>query len=209
MINSWDKLTVGKYQEIKEIINNSTDEYEMRTEILSILTDIDVEDLLELPIGRYNHLLQNMNFLLEERRPKMVNTKYVLEGQTFEVMLNVEKMTAAQFIDYQNYAKDVDKNLINILTVFLIPKGHKYNEGYDITEVARIIKDNMSVNDAAALSAFFLECYKALLTTTVRYLTRKMKRLAKKEKNKEVVEKMMEAIAHLEKSGNGLVSLTE
>lgn len=209
MINSWDKLTIGKYQEIKEIINSGADDYEIKTEILSVLTDIDVEELLDMPIGRYNHLLQNMNFLLEERRPKMVNTKYVLEGQTFEVMLNVEKMTAAQFIDYQNYAKDVDKNLINILTVFLIPKGHKYNDGYDIKEVARIIKDNLNVTEATALSAFFLEWYKGLLKATVSYLTRKMKRLAKKEKNKEVAEKMMEAIAHLEKSGNGLQSLTE
>lgn len=209
MIDSYDKLTVGKYQTIKAIIDNGGDETEIKTEVLSELTEIDVEDLLDMPIVRYHHLLQNAAFLLEDVPHRMVATKYILGGVTFDVLLNIEKMTAAQFIDYQNYIKDVNGNLVQLLSVFLIPKGHRYNEGYDIVEMQKIIKDNLCIIDAYALAAFFLKWYESLLKATVHSLIRQMKRILKKEKDKTARMKIMETIANLEKSGSGLVSLTE
>lgn len=209
MINSWDKVTIGKYQEIKAIVETVDDENEARTQLLSCITDIEIEDLLDMPLVRYNHLLQNIAFVYEEIPKTMVATKYVLGGVTFEVMLNMEKMITAQFIDYQNYIKDVNANLVPLLSIFLIPKGKKYNDGYDIVEMQRIIRDNLCIVDAAALTAFFLKWYESLLKVTVSCLTKKMKKMMKAEKDETVKEKMKEAIANLEKSGDGLALLTE
>jgi hypothetical protein len=209
MINSWDKVTIGKYQEIKAIVETVKDENEARTQLLSCITDIEIEDLLDMPLVRYNHLLQNISFIYEEIPKTMVATKYVLGGVTFDVMLNMEKMITAQFIDYQNYIKDVNANLVPLLSIFLIPKGKKYNDGYDIVKMQQIIRDNLCIVDAAALTAFFLKWYESLLKVTVSYLTKKMKKMMKAEKDETVKEKMKEAIANLEKSGDGLALLTE
>lgn len=209
MIDNWSKLTVGKYQEVKAITTSGRDVTEVNTELLSVLTDIDVDDLLDMPLIRYNNLLQCTGFLYDDMPKRMVATKYVLGGITFDVMLNIEKMTAAQFIDYQTYVKDIENNLVPLLSIFLIPKGCKYNNGYDMIEIQNIIKDNLCIVDASALAAFFLEWYNGLLTATVRSLTKRMKKMMKKETNQETIEKMKEAITLLEKSGNGLQLLTE
>ena len=181
MINSWDKVTIGKYQEIKAIVETVDDENEARTQLLSCITDIEIEDLLDMPLVRYNHLLQNITFVYEEIPKTMVATKYMLGGVTFEVMLNMEKMITAQFIDYQNYIKDVNANLVPLLSIFLIPKGKKYNDGYDIVEMQRIIRDNLCIVDAAALTAFFLKWYESLLKVTVSSLFTESHRAARGE----------------------------
>lgn len=209
MIDNWTKVTVGKYQEIKSIINSGAEPEVVNTELISCLTDLDVEEVLDMPLMRFNNFLQCTGFLYEDMPKRIVATKYVLGGSHFNVMLNIEEMTAAQFIDYQNYIKDIDKNIVQLLSIFLIPKGHKYNDGYDMVEVQKTIRDNLCIIDASAMAAFFLEWYNGLLTATVRSLTKRMKKMMKKETNQETIEKMKETITLLEKSGNGLQLLTE
>lgn len=209
MIDNWSKVTISKYKEIKAVIDNGGSEVEMNVELLSVLTDLETDELLDMPLVRFNNLLQGTGFLYEEMPKRMVSTRYVLGGVVFDVMLNIEQMTAAQFIDYQTYIKESEKYLVELLSIFLIPKGHKYCDGYDVVEMQKVISDNLCIVDAGALTFFFSEWYKSLLKATIHCLTKKMKKLMKKEKNREMVEKMKEAIAHLERSGDGLALLTE
>lgn len=209
IIDSWKKVTIAKYLEIRDVIETVKSEDEVKVALLSVLTDIDEDDLLDMPIIRFNHLLQNIGFIFEDVPNTQVATEYVLGGERYEVMLNIKDMTTAQFIDYQNFVSDVDNNLIPLLSIFLIPKGKRYNDGYDIIEVQERIKNNLSIVDAKGLAAFFLQWYKSLLKVTVHSLTKQMRKRMKKEKNTEVRKKMMEAIASLEKSGDGLEQLIE
>lgn len=209
IINSWKKVTISKYIQIRDIVNSMTNEDEIKVALLSVLTDIDEDDLLDMPLIRFNHLLQNIGFIYEDVPTSVVATEYVLGGERFEVMLNIKDMNTAQFIDYQTFINDIDNNLPQLISIFLIPKGKKYNDGYDILEVQEKIKNNLSIVDAKALSAFFLQWYKSLLQVTVRSLTKQMKKRMKKEKNEEIKQQMREAIANLERSGNGLDLLIE
>lgn len=209
MIDSWEKLTIGKYQELTAILNKGGEEIEMKTEIISLLTDMDIDDVYDLPLPTYHRLLQSIGFLFEEIPHRQVLRKYNLGGIEFEVLMSIEKMTAGQFIDYQTFIKDPQKYLVELLSIFFIPKGHKYNDGYDMVEVQKAIRENLSIVDGHSLAAFFLLWYRSLLKVTVNYLTKKMKKMMRKEKNKEVKAKMEEMIMNLELSGDGLLSLTE
>lgn len=209
IIDSWNKVTIDKYLDIKAIVDNCENENEIKIELLSLLTDIDVDDLLDMPLIRFNHLLQNIGFIYTDVPNTQVATKYVLGGMKFNVMVNIKDMTTAQFLDYQTFVEDIDKNLVQLLSIFLIPDGYKYNDGYDIIEIQGIIRENLSIVDAKALSAFFLKWYESLLKATVHYLTKKMKKIARKEKNEELAAQMKEVIMNLEKSGDGLDLLTE
>lgn len=208
MIDCYEKMSIGKFQETREILKKIEDFNELKIELVAILNDMETDDVLDLPLTTFHHLLQGIGFLFEEPKKRQVLTKYNVGGVELETMTDIHNMTAGQFIDYQTYIKDTDKYIVEILSVFLIPKGKKYGD-YDIIEIQKLIKDNLSIVDAVSLSAFFLKWYQSLLMATKNYLTRKMKRMMKREKNKEVREKMMEALALLEGSGNGLHLLTE
>lgn len=208
MIDSYEKLTVGKYLDIKEILEDDTDELDKNVRMIAVLGDFDEEDVLEFPLQVFNRYLQATSFLMENPKKRVVSTSYVLGGQKLEVQLNVEKMTTAQFIDYQTFVKDDDK-IVELLSVFLIPKGKKYNKEYDILDVQKLIRENLSILDAISMSAFFLEWCQALSQVTITSLTKKMKKMMRKEKDMEKKKMMQEAITNLERSGDGLVWLTE
>lgn len=208
MIDSYEKLTVGKYLEIKEILEDNANELDKNVRMIAVLGDFDEEDVLEFPLPVFNRYIQATGFLLETPRKRNVSTTYVLGGQKLDVQLNVEGMTTAQFIDYQTFIKD-DNKIVELLSVFLIPKGKKYNKEYDIIEVQKLIRDNLNILDALGMSAFFLTWFQALSKVTVTSLIRKMKKMMRKEKNGERKKMMQEAIMNLERSGDGLVWLTE
>ena len=209
MIDSYEKLTVGKYQEVKAVIDSDVDEYSTNIQLVAVLNNMTEEEVGDLDLKSYQTLNQKLEFLQELPAKRMVATKYKIGGFDLDVMMSMQQMTVAQYIDYQTYLKDVDKYLVEMLSVFLIPKGKKYADGYDIIEVQNAIRDNMSIIDAMSLSAFFLLLYQSLTKATVASLTRKMKKMMKKSKNSQEIEKLQEVIRNLEDVGVGLRLLTE
>lgn len=216
MIDSYDKLTIGKYKELLEL-EKSEDEMENVLDILSILTDEDVGTLLTIPINDFKELVSKMSFLKErpaisERCPNSITIK----GTKYNVEKDVKKMSVGQYIDYKQYYKepeDLMKNLNYIMTIFLIPNGHKYGDGYDIDALASLINDNLSVTTAIGISNFFFRKSEKSIKCFLTYLLWKMKREMKKTKNPETkkeTEKAIQAITELRdflNDGYGLIGL--
>lgn len=210
MIDNYNDLTVGKYQEIRVVLNGEiVDEYSTNIQLVSILSDMTEDEVLSLELTQYKALNQKLSFLLQEPPKRMIANVYKIGGYELETMLAIDKMSVAQYVDYQTFVKDTDKFLVEMLSIFLIPKGHKYNEGYDIIEVQKAIRDNLSIVDAMSLSAFFLLWSQSLMKATLTCLTKKAKKMKKKMKNPMEIQKMEEAIANLENAGVGLHSLTK
>lgn len=210
MIDNYNDLTVGKYQEIRVLLNGEVvDEYSTNIQLVSILSDMTEDEVLSLELTQYKALNQKLSFLLQEPPKRMIANVYKIGGYELETMLAIDKMSVAQYVDYQTFVKDTDKFLVEMLSIFLIPKGHKYNDGYDIIEVQKAIRDNLSIVDAMSLSAFFLLWSQSLMKATLTSLTKKAKKMKKKMKNPMEIQKMEEAIANLENAGVGLHSLTK
>lgn len=210
MIDNYNDLTVGKYQEIRVLLNGEVvDEYSTNIQLVSILSDMTEDEVLSLELTQYKALNQKLSFLLQEPPKRMIANVYKIGGYELETMLAIDKMSVAQYVDYQTFVKDTDKFLVEMLSIFLIPKGHKYNDGYDIIEVQKAIRDNLSIVDAMSLSAFFLLWSQSLMKATLTSLIKKAKKMKKKMKNPMEIQKMEEAIANLENAGVGLRSLTE
>lgn len=203
MIDNYNKLTIGKYLELVDILEDEAlTDIDKNVEIIALLDGKEVDVIYDLPLSEFNEKIQMTSFLYEEPKPLQVSTVYKLGGMELETSLDVTKLTTSQFIDYETYVKD-DKYLVELLSVFLIPKGKKYNKEYDIVEVQKVIRDNMPITQAMGLSAFFLLLYKSLLKATETCLIKKMKKMMKKEKNMERKEMMKQAIQNLEESGVG------
>lgn len=210
MIDNYNDVTIGKYQELMAILDGEhIDEYTTNIKLVAALNDMSEDEVGNLNLTEYKKLNEKLVFLTEMPVQKMVANRYKIGGYELETMLSIDKMTVSQYLDYQTFVKDSDKYLVELLSVFLIPKGKRYNEGYDIIEVHKVIRDNISIVDALSLSAFFLLWYQSLTKATLSSLIRRLKRMKRKMKNQEEIEKMEEAIANLERSGDGLHLLTK
>ena len=211
MITSYKDLTINKYQEIREILKEDGGELTIQANIIACLSGMDNDTVYNLSLSKYNELVQQTAFLLE--KPKVsdkIPSRLNINGRECYVTTNVNKLTAAQYIDYQNLIAmdNQEKYLANILACFVIPKGHKYGDGYEIDEIVEWLGENLSIQDAMNICFFFRKKYLNSIKITLTYLElrmKQMKRKMKKPEMEEIMKRIREYRTLLENAGDGLI----
>ena len=205
IIDNYNRLTLGQYMEIQEISRNeSLEDIDKQVQILSILTGVAEDELLHLPIQEYKELVVKSGFL----NPDNINyhpiaKKYILGKFELIPCRDFRKIETCQYIDFQTYAPDLDKCLVEFLSVILVPKGHRYNEGYDILEVQKAIREEMSVSDGVSVAAFFLTWCRKSILDSLNYSKREAMGIKDKTKREEILGKIREQERLLQTSGDG------
>ena len=206
IIDNYNRLTLGQYQEIQEISRNeSLEDIDKQVQILSILTGVAEEEILHLPIQEYKELVVKSGFL----NPENINyhpiaKKYILRKFELIPTRDFRKLETAQYIDFLTYAPDLDNHLVEFLSVILVPKGHRYNEGYDILEVQKAIREDMSVTDGVSLAGFFLISLRKSIEDSLNYSKREAKKIKNKAKREEILQRIKEQEEILSRiSGDG------
>ena len=201
MINNYKDLTLEKYIELYELDIHGMEEIDIQSNIIAILSDMTVDDVLDLPIPQYKKLAQQTAFLTAQPQVKArkINKIYI-NGKEYNVLDKIEKMTTGQYIDYQTYLKKNDvKMLPYILSCLIIPSGEKYGDTDTIEQIKQ-----MTVEEALTISNFFMNKSLTLIKGTLRYLEYMMKRKMKKVKEETMKQQMTEAIQKLHSLQNSL-----
>lgn len=208
---NWKDITINVYQKLQNLnLNRSSDiidEIDDNVKILSILCDVDEDTIADLEINEYKTLVSQCTFLNEIPKVK-INDEYWINNKLYKVQYGVQDMTMAQYIDYQTYLKDSSKYTKEIVSCFVIPKGKKYGEDYNLNETIEDIGNYFSIVDALSVCFFFTMLFRSLTTATLGCLVKKMKR-GKRKMNKEQQVQVQRAInelnkvIHLVKSGDG------
>lgn len=151
-------LTIDKYLQIKDALENAEDDLNTQVTLLSIINECTEDELLDLPLAEYHKKVADLAFLSEPLNPRPNCPKTItIDKEVFESVRDVKQFTAGQYIDYNSLIKSEDfySVLPNILACFFIPKGKDYGKDYDIMEVAKKIKYNVSIGLAMDVCFFF------------------------------------------------------
>lgn len=212
MINNYKDLTVEKYLQLQEVDWTSMEEIDIQSTMISILADMDVEDVLDLPITEYRKMAAQLQFMTVEPKvkPRKID-KVKINGKEFYVLKDVKDMTAGQYIDYQSYIQQNDiKMLPYTLSCVIIPKGKKYGEVDAIEDIMQL-----SVEEALTIANFFMNKSRSLTRGTLLYLEWMMKKKVRKMKDETMKQKMEEAVKSihslrsLTKDGDGFLALMQ
>lgn len=206
MIESYSRLPLGDYIDICRISQDETrEDIDKQVEILAILSGCTTDDILALPIGEYTRRADKARFLQEPAPDcgRMAKT-YICGPFTLVPTKDLREITASQFIDYDTFTKaGMDEHLAEIVSVFLIPKGCRYGDGYDIAEVQQAVRNDLMVSDVLAISAFFFERYIALLRCSLSSSRRALKRVKDEKARKDLEARITEAETRLTSAGAG------
>lgn len=207
---NWKEISINTFKKLQANINNAEDDgiesiniLNKEVAMLAVLCGVEEDDIANLTQNEYRKLIAQTDFLKEMPKVK-VEDNYTINGNKYSLFLTMQNMTIAQYIDFQTYYKDVNKNFAECLSCFLIPKGKKYGEGYDIAEVINDIGEHMSIVDANSIMFFFALLFRSLTMVTLRSSVKDMKKIMKKTKNREEKNKLMIAIKQMEKTAASL-----
>lgn len=193
IIDNYRKLPVGKYMEIVDLCNTDMDDVDRRIRIVGILTGLTDDEVLNLPLTQFTEYAAAAKFLDDfcpDNLIPAVSRSYAIGGFVLIPVTDMRKITTAQYIDFQTFSKDKEHNLVEMLSCFLVPRGMDYNDGYDIVDVHRAIRDELSVAEVLALLAFFFKSW----ATSIRDTLSSSVRAAMMIEDKATREKMLNRI---------------
>lgn len=199
---SWRDVSINEFYEIKDISEDETmTDYEKEVALMAYINNMTEEDIWKMNINSFKKLQSEKKWMQEFNfDTKKTFKKITINNNKYTVDVNLQHFSVAQYIDFQTYwpMRDNMRDIIgNILAIFIIPKGHSYNEGYDIAEVVNDIKSSIDIMTANEIIFFFLSSYQTLMKVSVSYLKWMTKRKFKKDKLK--TKQLEEQIQNLEK----------
>ena len=157
--NSPGDLPLAKYLKTLEIFNDeSLSDLDKNIEILAIYADTTVDEILKLRPDEAGFYMAEMSNVISSYKPS--NSKHPkkikINDQVYKVNYNIGKLNMAQYIDFQQtiVKKNYLENLPALLSIFIIPNGHKYNDDYDIIELRRILENNITLDEALSIIFF-------------------------------------------------------
>ena len=197
MVTSYKEMTLQMYEHLSKIAESDTDDIEKQIQMVSVLTGKSVKEVEDLPISEYHSLAKKTVFLMREPAVEQIKSNTVKINERVYVITNdVTKITTAQYIDFQEYMKQ-GKDLTNVLSTLLVPKGEKYGDA-DFLEVKKDI-ERLPICTALGLNAFFLQRFAKLIGNMLHCSISTLTSEGEKTKAKELIQWW----EHLEKNGVG------
>ena len=205
IIDNYRDLPIGLYLEICDIDRREDlEDINKQVSIISVLTGMAEEDIYNLPLEEYRQLAAKSQYLRHPYEGEVLTAKNYIVGKfTLVPVEDYRKITTAQYIDFQTFAKDAERNIVEILSCMLIPKGKKYNQDYDVLEVQKALREHLCVADALSLLAFFFVQYRQSIKDSLTYSREMAMRLRDPEKKRRMLREIQKEEDRLLRLGVG------
>lgn len=162
MPSSFNELKLGKFIEANSIIGNDPDENV--AELVSVLSGIPKDILLDLPYSEFIKLSNSCDFIKDgiEEKPQYI---YELDGIKYGMQFDFSKMTTAEYLDIDHFSKDNHIDNLHILMAIIYRPITNYvsDEDYEIEPYtskniftrAKLFDEKMPSICAISASVFF------------------------------------------------------
>lgn len=191
MKRDWKDITLREFYKIQDIMSVE-DEWTVYN-LLDYIYKIDSTNMPITEVTKYD-----ISFLndIDKYKDIKVQDKYTINGTTYEGFVDLTKITVAQFVDYQNYVKEKPMKYENILSVFIIPEGHTYNDGYDLAKAKEDILD-MPFVIVQKVAFFLTKQLEAFVQIFLYYSKEEVKKMKIPKEKKQILIEEMERVGTL------------
>lgn len=170
---TWKEITIGKFREIQSIITDKDfDELTKKVLLYSLISGQTIEEVRDIPLGIFLKAYSDSLEFIIEPIPQVIPIAWEHKGVKYKVTTMINELTAGQYIDLKEYAKEKD-NIHKVMAV-LCYEGERY-DGSTHEARAKLFNDEMPITIAAPLTAFFLELWKEWSEISLAYSVKVLK----------------------------------
>lgn len=187
-MKNWKNITLKQFNSIKDVLANK-DEY-TALNLLDLIYNINSADMTISDLAQYNNAIA---FLSDPIPQVQLEKQYLINNTLYNSNIDLTVMTAAQFIDYQNYTKKENPQYQELLSVFFIPEGHSYNDGYDLSQVQQDILE-LDMPTVYSIAFFFRRQYSLLVELILLYSSKQIHKMKIPKKEKQILLQQIRAI---------------
>lgn len=192
----WGDITLNQYYAIKGALDSTKgkEDIDILTSLIGAVYGMTVKEVEELPYKTVQEYAASLYPLLNySPKANICRKSYKVGEWDCVVELDAETLTTAQYVEFKNLASRTEEMFGEFLSIILMPKGHKWNDGYDRRQLVNDIYEHFKVEDAMALSAFFFEW----LRMSIKFMLRRLRwqiRLMRKGETKEAMKQVYSSL---------------
>ena len=184
---TWYDVTLYQFNELQKLLE-ITDDTERVCSIAELLLG---EDVTKLPLKEFNEQIKKLSFLSTEITVQNPPKKLEVNGRKYKMDCLLGNISTAQYVDYMNHSKGDKPDMASMLSVFIIPDGHKYNDGYDMIQVIDDI-NHLPIPIVNNAAFFFARQFNVFMKIFQRYSTKQLKKTNLPKEVKEKLTKVVE-----------------
>ena len=179
----WKDITIAEYQRYLQIAKSNRRTRD--NEIISLFCKIDKEFIKKLKLKDKKVLVDKINKFVNSKNETSLEKRIKFNGKKYGFIPNLSKITTGEFVDIEEYGKDINKNLHRIMSVLYreIDKtsGKLYNvKSYDPDEIEIDKFKTLPMSTTLSAIDFFFRLGTRLLEDLNSYSTEVMKNQEKK-----------------------------
>lgn len=183
---NWEDINLKTFKELIALYKSNA----TNLELISLLAGKPAEDL---SLEELKDWINEIKFLEEPYKPKEIKSEYYIQNKIYKPVVSLKDIKAGQFIDFQTFIKDPEKNIANIAACFLLEKGKTYGDN-DPLEEAEFFDKYLKITDYKDIFNFFTIAWRSYTKAIQAYLVKNTKKALKKEKNPTMRIKILRAM---------------
>lgn len=189
---NWEDINLKTFKELIALYKSNA----TNLELISLLAGKPAEDL---SLEELKDWINEIKFLEEPYKPKEIKSEYNIQNKIYKPVVSLKNIKAGQFIDFQTFIKDPEKNIANIAACFLLEKGKTYGDN-DPLEEAEFFDKYLKITDYKDIFNFFTIAWKSYTKAIQASLEKEMKKTLRKTKNPTMRIKILRAMILMKQS---------
>lgn len=183
---NWYNVNLNQFNKLREVMSIE-DETERVISIAEILLG---ENITDLPLKEFNEQVKQLEFLKNEIPNSNPPKEFDINGRRYYMDCLLGNITTAQYIDFTNHSSAEKPDMAKMLSVFVIPLGHKYNDGYDMLQVIKDIED-LPIPVVKSTTFFFTRQFSKFIQTFQSYSIKRIKKQKLPKEQKQLLIQMV------------------
>ena len=111
----WKDITIAEYQRYLQIA--TTKRKTRDDEIISMFCKIDKKLIKKLQLKHKKLLVDKVNKFVNSKNETILEKRIKFKGKQYGFIPNLSKITTGEFVDIEEYGKDINKNLHRVMSV--------------------------------------------------------------------------------------------
>lgn len=189
---NWKNITLKQWEELDRLSKQKfEDDILYTSEIIKVV--FNIEDPLNMTPQEFQKYVEELSFMKDPIPEVKLCNSYNINGTKYNFKGNIYEITMGALMDWRKYSTEQEIDYAQCLSVFMIPEGCKYNEGYDIDKAIEDIRC-LPITDVLKVYTFFQAALKLSMQILIDYFQRLMKKTKlTKEQRVEVQNKIKQA----------------
>ena len=126
----WKDITISEFQRYLQIAKSKRKTRD--EEIIALFCKLDKKTIKKIKLKDKNILVDKINTFINTKNETKLQKRVTFKGKDYGFVPNLSKITTGEFVDIEEYGRNINENLHKVMSVLYREIDKEVNEFYSV-----------------------------------------------------------------------------